>query len=320
MSAADAARSALSHRLLHSDVPGLGPVTRGKVRDIYRPPAHKDLRILVASDRISAFDRVLGTIPLKGQVLNQLAAFWFEQTQDIVDNHLVATPHENAAVCREATPLPVEVVVRGYITGVTSTSLWTQYSAGVPKPYGLTLPKGLIKNDPLPHPVITPTTKAARGEHDVPTTGEHIVESGLVDAAVWEEACRVALALYARGTELAARAGLILVDTKYELGLLDGKLVVIDEIHTPDSSRYWQADSYDATRSPRSLDKEHVRTWLKSVGYAGEGPSPPIPDDLAVELSCRYIETFERMTGRAFSPAKQPVADHLATALAPWAS
>jgi len=307
----------LDARILNTDVPGLGPVTRGKVRDIYMPG---DVRVLVASDRISAFDRVLGTIPLKGQVLNQLAAFWFETTEDIVANHVLAVPHPNATVCREAEPLPVEVVVRGYITGVTSTSLWTQYSAGVTRPYGLDLPKGLRKNDPLPEPVITPTTKAARGEHDVPTTEAAIVAEGLVDAALWTEVRQTALALYTRGAEVAARAGLILVDTKYEFGVIDGKLALIDEVHTPDSSRYWLADTYDETRSPRSLDKEHVRSWLKSVGYTGDGENPPIPDALAVELAARYIHAYERLTQRTFEPAPQPVHDHLARALAPWSA
>lgn len=310
-------RARLDHRVLHTDVPGLGPVIRGKVRDIYRSG---DVRVLVASDRISAFDRVLGTIPLKGQVLNQLAAFWFENTADIVDNHVLEVPHPNATVCREAQPLPVEVVVRGYITGVTSTSLWTQYAAGVERPYGLDLPTGLRKNDPLPAPVITPTTKAARGEHDVPTTEAEIVASGMVSAERWQEVREVALALYERGRAIAAKAGLILVDTKYELGIVDGRLTLIDEVHTPDSSRYWLAESYDERRTPKSLDKEHVRSWLKSVGYTGDGPSPPIPDDLAVELSLRYIQTYEQLTGRTFEPAPEPFDAELARALAPYAS
>jgi phosphoribosylaminoimidazole-succinocarboxamide synthase len=303
----------LAERILHTNVSGLGPVTRGKVRDIYRPG---DVRVLVVSDRISAFDRVLGTIPLKGQVLNQLAAFWFENTADIVDNHVLDVPHPNATVCREAEPLPVEVVVRGYITGVTSTSLWTQYAAGVERPYGLDLPRGLKKNDPLPEPVITPTTKADRGEHDVPTTEADIVASGMVSAERWAEVRAVALALYERGRAIAASAGLILVDTKYEFGIIDGRLTLIDEVHTPDSSRYWVADSYDERRTPKSLDKEHVRSWLKSVGYSGDGPSPPIPDALAVELSLRYIQIYEQLTGRNFEPAPSPVDEHLSRALA----
>jgi len=311
------AQERLDHRILETDVPGLGPVTRGKVRDIYQPG---DVRVLVASDRISAFDRVLGTIPLKGQVLNQLAAFWFENTRDIVNNHVIAVPHPNATVCREASPLPVEVVVRGYITGVTSTSLWTQYSAGVARPYGLDLPAGLVKNDPLPTPVITPTTKAEKGEHDVPTTEADIVASGAVSAELWEQVRTAALALYERGRAIAAEAGLILVDTKYEFGVVDGVLTLIDEVHTPDSSRYWLADTYDDRRTPKSLDKEHVRTWLKSVGYSGDGPSPPIPDDLAVELSLRYIQAFEQITGQTFVPADTPVDAGLAGALAPWSA
>ena len=312
-----AIRERLDARILHTELPELGSVTRGKVRDIYMPG---DVRVLVASDRISAFDRVLGTIPLKGQVLNQLASFWFEATEDIVANHVLAVPHPNATVCREAQPLPVEVVVRGYITGVTSTSLWTQYDAGISRPYGLDLPAGLRKNDPLPAPVITPTTKAARGEHDVPTTEADIVASGMVAPELWAKVRQTALALYARGTQIAAQAGLILVDTKYEFGTIDGELVLIDEVHTPDSSRYWLADTYDETRSPKSLDKEHVRSWLKSVGYTGDGENPPIPDALAVELAARYIHTYERLTQRTFEPAPQPVHAHLAQALSPWSA
>jgi phosphoribosylaminoimidazole-succinocarboxamide synthase len=310
------ARQRLDHRILETAVSGLGPVDLGKVRDIYRSG---NVRVLVASDRISAFDRVLGTIPLKGQVLNQLAAFWFDNTRDIVSNHVIAVPHPNATVCREAAPLPVEVVVRGYITGVTSTSLWTQYSAGIERPYGLDLPRDLVKNDPLPHPVITPTTKAEKGEHDSPTTEAEIVASGAVSAELWEEVRTVALALYERGRAIAARAGLILVDTKYEFGLVDGKLTLIDEVHTPDSSRYWLASTYDEHRTPKSLDKEHVRSWLKSVGYSGDGPAPPIPDELAVELSLRYIQAFEAITSTTFRPAQVPVGPQLDAALAPWA-
>jgi len=310
------ARKHLEHRILDTAISGLGPAENGKVRDIYRAG---DVRVLVASDRISAFDRVLGTIPLKGQVLNQLAAFWFDNTRDIVSNHVLAVPHPNATVCREATPLPVEVVVRGYITGVTSTSLWTQYNAGIERPYGLDLPQGLVKNDPLPEPVITPTTKADRGEHDRPTTEAEIIASGAVSAELWAQVRTVALALYERGRAIAARAGLILVDTKYEFGLVDGTLTLIDEVHTPDSSRYWLASTYDENRTPKSLDKEHVRSWLKSVGYSGDGPSPPIPDDLAVELSLRYIQAFEAITSKTFRPAQVPVGPELDAALAPWA-
>ncbi|MEZ4465270.1 MAG: phosphoribosylaminoimidazolesuccinocarboxamide synthase [bacterium] len=264
--------AAVPHALKATDFKGLGPREQGKVRDIYH---HGAERILVATDRISAFDRVIGALPFKGQVLNQLSAWWFEQLADIVPNHVAAVPDPNVTVGREAEPLPVEVIVRGYLTGVTSTSLWTLYSQGVPKPYGLSLPAGLQKDARLPAPVITPTTKAARGEHDERLTHDQVVGLGFVSAERWAEVCRVALALFARGTELAARGGLILVDTKYEFGVIDGQLVLIDEVHTPDSSRYWEADSWPGT--PQELDKEYVRRWLKQAGYAGDGPPRPCP-------------------------------------------
>lgn len=301
-----------------TDLSGLGERYVGKVRDSYLGPGR---RVLVATDRLSAFDRVIACIPYKGQVLNQLAAWWFEQTADLVGNHVLAVPDPNVTVAREAVTLPIEVVVRGYITGVTDTSLWHHYQQG-PRPYGLDLPAGLRKNDRLPHPVITPTTKGLQGEHDVPIAAADVVAAGLVEAELWEHAQEVVLELYRRGAEVAARAGLILVDTKYELGLIDGKLCVIDEIHTPDSSRFWVADSYEARHAageePEGLDKEYVRRWLKSVGYAGEGPPPPMPDDVTTELARRYISAFERLTGQTFTPAAQPAGPRIAAALAAW--
>jgi phosphoribosylaminoimidazole-succinocarboxamide synthase len=212
----------------------------------------------------------------------------------------------------------VEVVVRGYITGVTSTSLWTLYDQGVDRPYGLTLPKGMRKNDPLPHPVITPTTKAAPGQHDERLTNDEVVSLGLVDADLWSKVQHIALEIFSRGQTLAAKAGLILVDTKYEFGMVDGELVLIDEVHTPDSSRYWQSATYDHTRQPKSLDKEHVRSWLASHGFRGDGQSPPIPDDLAVELATRYVSAFEQITGQTFEPAAAPAAPQIQQSIKPW--
>jgi phosphoribosylaminoimidazole-succinocarboxamide synthase len=291
-----------------SDALGGAPRSGGKVRDSYALPGGR--RALVASDRLSAFDRIIAAIPYKGQVLNQLAAWWFAQTADVVGNHVLSVPDPNVTICREATTLPVEIVVRGYITGVTDTALWTLYDAGVPKPYGLDLPAGLRKNDRLPTPVITPTTKGGPGEHDERLSEAEVVERGLVSAERWAEVRRVALEVFRRGSEVAARAGLILVDTKYEMGVIDGRLCLIDEIHTPDSSRYWIAAGYEAAHArgeePEGLDKEYVRRWLKSVGYGGEGPPPPMPADVKVELARRYIAAFERLTGETFEPGELP--------------
>lgn len=293
----------------------IGERVPGKVRDSYRLPGR---RVLVASDRLSAFDRIIATIPYKGQVLNQLAAWWFEQTADVIGNHVVAVPDPNVTVGREAHTLPVEVVVRGYITGVTDTALWTRYAAG-DDPYGLGLPPGLRKNDRLSAPVITPTTKGAHGEHDVPLSCAEVVSRGLVSAALWAEVERAALEVFRRGQAVADAAGLILVDTKYEMGVIDGRLCLIDEIHTPDSSRYWHRDAYEAAHAaglePEGLDKEYVRRWLKSVGYAGEGTPPAMPPEVIAELARRYIDAFERLTGQVFVPATQPAGPRIEAAL-----
>ena len=296
---------ALDRSLDEVDLPELGNRREGKVRDCYLRQAE---RILITTDRISAFDRVLGLIPYKGQVLNQLAAWWFDQTSDIVANHLRGVPDPNVTVATEAIPLPVEVVVRGYLTGVTSTSLWTLYQQGVALPYGIDLPPGLTKNARLPRPVITPTTKAEAGAHDERLTPTEVVERGLVDKTLWHEIEHVAVRLFLRGQEIAHRAGLILVDTKYELGLVDGRLTLIDEIHTPDSSRYWALESWHpgSAVEPESFDKEFLRLWLKAQGYTGDGPPPPLPRDLRVEVARRYISTFERLTGSVFEPGEWP--------------
>ena len=230
----------LTHEALMAAVPlegvdlsGLGEKQSGKVRDIYRVGGQ---RILITTDRVSAFDRILGTIPFKGQVLNQLSAWWFNQTRDIVDNHVIAIPDPNVTIAREAQPLPVEVIVRGYITGVTNTSLWMMYQAGERNPYGIPLPDGLQKNDALPSPIITPTTKAEAGTHDQQLTRQQIVERRSIDETLWAEIETAALGLFERGQQHAREAGLILVDTKYEFGLVEGQLTLIDEIHTPDSA------------------------------------------------------------------------------------
>ncbi|HMQ55544.1 MAG TPA: phosphoribosylaminoimidazolesuccinocarboxamide synthase [Anaerolineae bacterium] len=290
------------------DLSGFGPKQPGKVRDSYTVASR---RILITTDRISAFDRVLGLIPFKGQVLNQLSAWWFEQTQDLVTNHLLAVPDPNVTVAREAQPLPVEVVVRGYITGVTKTSLWVLYAAGEPRPYGLDLPAGLRKNDPLPHPLITPTTKAAAGGHDEQLSRQEIIERGLIAEPLWSQIEAVALALFARGQHVARQAGLILVDTKYEFGLIDGNLALIDEIHTPDSSRFWTRESYESSGEPEHFDKEYLRQWFAAQGYRGEGEPPAMPPDFVANVAARYIAAYERLTGHPFEPAPQPAAERI---------
>ncbi len=299
------------------DLTGFGPKDHGKVRDIYRLG---DRRLLITTDRVSAFDRVLGTIPYKGQVLSQLAAWWFEQTADLVANHVVAVPDPNVMLVHEAAALPVEVIVRGYITGVTSTSLWTLYSQGVSRPYGLELPAGLKKDDPLPGPVITPTTKADKGQHDERLTPDEVMSRGLVAPGLWAEVQRAALALFKRGQDVARQGGLILVDTKYEFGLRDGRLMLIDEIHTPDSSRYWVAESYDAQiaagQEPENFDKEFLRKWFVDQGYRGEGPIPPMPPEFVVQVASRYIAAYEKLTGQTFITGETPTAARIVRSLA----
>jgi phosphoribosylaminoimidazole-succinocarboxamide synthase len=295
------------------DLPELGPKQSGKVREIYR---RDDQCVLITTDRISAFDHVLGAIPFKGQVLNQLSAWWFAQTSDIVANHVIATPDPNVTIARVAEPLPVEVVVRGYITGVTKTSLWTLYEQGERTIYGVTLPEGLRKNDALPRPIITPTTKATDGGHDEPLSSKQIVERGLLPAPLWREVATAAMDLFARGQKLARRSGLILVDTKYEFGLVDGRLTLIDEVHTPDSSRLWTLESYASGSTPTHLDKELLRAWYARQGYRGDGDPPALPTDIIAQLAARYIAAYERLTSQAFVPGAQPTEERIRQNLA----
>jgi len=277
--------------------------TSGKVRESYALPGQR--RVLVTTDRLSAFDRVLATVPFKGQVLNQLSAFWFEQTADLIDNHLLDVPDPNVSLVQECTTLPVEVIVRGYITGVTKTALWTLYEAGERDIYGYRLPDGLRKNDPLPHPIITPTTKAGPGEHDERLTCAEVVSRGLLDASTWELIQDVALTIFDRGQQVANAAGFLLVDTKYEFGRApDGTLTLIDEVHTPDSSRYWEEKDYHG--NPQHWDKEFVRLWYAEQGYRGDGEPPQLPDEVVAEAAYRYITLYEGLTGRTFEPGEQP--------------
>jgi len=295
-------------------LPFLGPKTSGKVRDIY---THQDQLALITTDRLSAFDRILGTVPYKGQVLNQLAAFWFQQTGDIVANHLIATPDPNVTIARRCRPLPVEVVVRGYISGVTATALWYRYSQGERTIYGIDFPEGLQKNDALPTPIITPTTKGSKGGHDERITSAEVVDQGLVEAKLWQQVCDAAIAIFQRGQEIARRGGLILVDTKYEFGVdEDGQLVLIDEVHTPDSSRFWIAESYverhAAGEEPENFDKEFIRLYYAAHGYRGEGDPFPMPEALAIQAAQRYIRAYELLTGQDFVPGELPADQRMA--------
>ena len=290
----------------------------GKVRVSYA--LDHDERLFITTDRLSAFDRVVAAVPYKGQVLNELAAWWFANTADIIANHVRGVPDPNATIGVSATPLPVEVVVRGYITGVTSTSLWRQYADGARVIYGYQLPDGLEQHQALDRPIITPTTKADAGAHDQPITCTDVVARGLVNSAVWDEAVAAALALFARGQQVASAAGLILADTKYEFGIdPDGSLLLIDEMHTPDSSRFWVAATYEERLGrgddPESLDKEPIRRALIAAGYDGNGPSPDLGHAVAAETTTRYINAFERLTCRPFQPGAYPVEPRLAEAL-----
>ena len=298
-------REGLALTLEATDFTELGRKVEGKVRDSYLPGDGR--RVLVTTDRISAFDRVLGTLPFKGQILNQLSAWWFEQTKDVAPNHLRGVPDPSVSVAIECEPLPVEWVMRAYVTGVTSTSLWTHYARGERLFCGHALPEGLKKNEALPEAILTPSTKAEKGGHDESVSRAQVLARGLVDEATFDEASRIAHALFARGREVCDRHGLILVDTKYEMGRApDGRIVVIDEIHTPDSSRIWLKDSYEARlgagEEPESFDKEYVRRWLAAEGFTGDGPIPTIPDEVRVEASRRYIEACETIRGEPFEP------------------
>jgi len=281
----------------------------GKVRESFSLPEAR--RLLVATDRLSAFDRALTAVPFKGQVLNGLAAFWFERTADIVPNHLLAVPDPNTSLVRECTPLPVEVIVRGYLTGVTKTSLWTLYEAGERHIYGYSLPEGLRKNDALPELLITPTTKSGPGQHDERLTCAEVVERGFVDAASWEIVQSAALQIFRRGQEIAKAASFLLVDTKYEFGRTpDGALMLIDEVHTPDSSRFWKEEEFAQAQregiEPEQWDKEYLRLWYARQGYRGDGEPLALASDVIVETARRYIALYEGLTGKPFEPAPYP--------------
>ena len=276
----------------------LGECYKGKVRENFYVG---DEIIMVTTDRVSAFDHVLGTIPFKGQILTEIANFWFEKTKEIAPNHIISSPDPQVLVAKKAETLPVEVIVRGYITG----SLWREYEQGINGQYGFMLPEGLKKDQKFDTPILTPSTKAEYGEHDEPIARETIV-NGLVVESIYTKAEAYALALFAAGQEWAAKQGLILVDTKYEFGMVNGELIVIDEIHTPDSSRYWIADEYEARFNTgggqKMLDKENIRQWLIERGFSGEGTPPALSDEIRVALAESYIELYTKLTGRDFHP------------------
>jgi phosphoribosylaminoimidazole-succinocarboxamide synthase len=286
----------------------------GKVRDWY--DLSDGTRLIVTTDRLSAFDRVLTRIPYKGQVLNQLSAWWFKRTESLIPNHLISIPDPNAAIVQCVNPIPVEVIVRGYITGVTSTALWYRYSLGEREIYGYKFRDGLRKNEQLSEPIITPTTKAGPTGHDERLTCAEVVSKGLLDARTWDQVQTAALAIFKRGREVAKQAGLILVDTKYEFGITDdGSVILIDEVHTPDSSRFWRADTY-ADRfisglEPENFDKEFVRIAFTEKGYRGDGEPPIMGDDLWTSASQRYIAIYEMVTGEIFDTGSYPIETRL---------
>ena len=296
-------------------LPGL---KKGKVRDAYDLG---DKLVLVTTDRQSAFDRVLACVPFKGQVLNQVSAFWFEATRDIVANQILGVPDPNVTVAKKCRPFPVEFVVRGYLTGATDTSAWMLYSRGTRDVCGNILPEGMVKNQTLPKPILTPTTKS--DEHDRPLSAQEIVKEGLIEEAIWNKLEAIVFGLFQRGAEIAARNGLILVDTKYELGLDEnGEVTLIDEVHTPDSSRYWLALSYEERIAkglePENIDKEFLRLWFKDhCDPYHDKDLPKAPDDLVVELSSRYILLYEMITGKPIEvdltlPVQTRIAKNLA--------
>jgi len=281
----------------------------GKVRDNYDLPDGR--RIIIATDRLSAFDRILCAVPFKGQVLTQTARFWFEQTADLCPNHVLSYPDPNVVVGQRLDILPVEIVVRDYLAGSTGNSVLTLYKAGQREMYGHTLPDGLRDNQRLPQPIITPTSKAFHGGHDAPLTPAEILEQKLVTPAQWEQLSAYAFALFARGQEIAARNGLILVDTKYEFGTdAAGRIILADEIHTPDSSRYWRASSYqprfEASERPESFDKDFVRNWVAARCDPYHDDIPEIPEELILATAAVYIEAFETITGQSFTLPEEP--------------
>lgn len=306
--------SSIHNVLKEINTPNLGKKYQGKVRDFF---LLEGKRILITTDRQSAFDVILGFIPYKGAVLNLLSEFWFKKTKNIVPNHMISVPDPNVMIVKDAKPIPIEMVVRGYITGVTITSIWGSYEKGERIIYGIKFLDNLKKNQKLSKPVITPTThpEAGSGLHDERLTEKEILEKKMVPKKLWNQMKQVSIKLFEMGTKVCAKSGLILVDTKYEFGLVDGKLTLIDEIHTPDSSRFWIAKSYkDRFKKglePENFDKEFLRLWYAKRGYKGDGKPPKMSEDLIVDLSKRYIAVYEKITGKKFKAFKYPIEDRV---------
>jgi phosphoribosylaminoimidazole-succinocarboxamide synthase len=293
----------LGNVLADATIPELPNHYRGKVRDNYDLPDGR--RIIIATDRLSAFDRIITAIPFKGQVLTQIARFWFDATRELCPNHVIDYPDPNVLVCRRLAMMPVEIVVRDYLTGTTATSIWPMYKAGRREIYGHRFPDGLRENQKLPATIVTPTTKASDGGHDEPLTPDEITGRHLLTHQQWRTATDLALGLFARGRAIAEKRGLILVDTKYEFGFDSaGRIVLADEIHTPDSSRYWIGESYErrfaAGQPPESLDKDFVRRWVTERCDPYREPIPEIPRDVILEAARIYIGVFETITGQSF--------------------
>jgi len=313
----------LDNILSDATIPELPNHYRGKVRDNYDLPDGR--RIIIATDRLSAFDRIITAIPFKGQVLTQIARFWFDATSDICPNHVIEYPDPNVLVCRRLDIMPVEIVVRDYLTGTTGTSIWPMYSAGRRDIYGIRFPDGLRENQKLPATIITPTTKALDGGHDEPLTQEEITGQGLLTHEQWAAVSGLALGLFARGRAIAEQHGLILVDTKYEFGFdAAGGIVLADEIHTPDSSRYWIGESYErrfaSGKPPESLDKDFIRHWVNERCDPYRDPIPEIPCDVILEAARIYIGVFETITGQSFVVPDPgiPVLQRIRANLAPY--
>jgi phosphoribosylaminoimidazole-succinocarboxamide synthase len=299
--------AAIPHCLVATDLP-LPNKYPGKVRDTYDLG---DRLLLITTDRQSGFDRMLGAIPWKGQVLNRTSLYWFEQTKHIIPNHVLSSPHANTLLARKCRVLPIEFVVRGYMTGSTDTSIWTQYKNGVRNFCGHTLPEGFSKNEKLSQNIVTPTTKETT--HDRPITAAEIVSENWLTQTEWDYSSSKALELFAFGQQLAAQRGLILVDTKYEFGVTpENEIILIDEIHTPDSSRYWLAISYAervaAGLEPDMIDKEFFRLWFRErCDPYKDAVLPTPPPELIAELASRYIQLFEAITGTTFTPDLRPL-------------
>lgn len=307
-------REQLPYTLRATDFPALGVPYRGKVRDTYW---RDDRLVLITTDRLSAFDRVITTIPFKGEILNRLTDWWFERTKDIVPNHLLDQPDPNVAVARRCRAFPIEVVVRAYLTG----SLWRDYQKGTHHAYGVPIPDGMKKDQKFDRPIITPATKETGGAHDEPISEKEILSRGIIHEREWSSAREAALGLFAEGQRQCAARGLILVDAKYEFGTHGGELYAIDEMHTPDCSRFWIASEYEARfragQDQRMLDKENIRQWLiQERGWSGHGDPPEIPDDVRVDLADKYVTAYEQITGESAALEPGDVADRIRRNLA----